>query len=561
MQLRERSAFTILLLIMICCIRLKAQQTHCPPNFGFEDGTFNGWQLERGTVTEDGSLAVSPISSQDNYRHRIIDRANGEKDFYGGFPVSSPNGSRFSVQLGNDNTGREAETISVTFSIPANQEEYSIIYYYAVVFQDPGHFDYQQPRFTSKVFDVSANQYIECGTYQFIASSGLPGFQLSQVGERVYYKPWSPVSVNLSGYAGKTMRLEFTNNDCTRGGHFGYAYLDMNENCSQPISGNVSCAGSTSTTLSAPPGFQDYKWFNEDFSQTLGNSASLTLEPIPAPGTVLKLQLIPYPGLGCVDTLTTTLAYSPVPLDLVIRSPLEGCRLPGVDITAPRIREGSSPNLTYSYYNDKGLTDPLLYSDNITTAGKYYVRAVNSVGCATSREVQVIIHPDPDFPVTDPPVVMYPATVNLLRSPAGAGLSFSFWADEKAIRPLNRPDSINKSGTYYIKATNVYGCFTIKPVTVKIDPSPEPVILAPNAFTPDNNGKNDVFRITVNDRVKLHHLRIFNRWGQIVYQSSDITQSWKAERAPAGTYIWVFEGEDIYNKKKLKKSGTLVLIK
>lgn len=558
-MLRSRLASVMLIFILLDCGTSLAQ-SHCPPNFGFENGRFDGWEITTGMVTEDGTILTYP-SGGDGSRHRIIDRMHDEKDNYGNFPISSPNGSRFSVRLGNDNVGKEAETISITFSIPANQEEYSIIYYYAVVFQDPGHADYQQPRFTSKVFDVSANQYIDCGTYQFIASSGLPGFKLSPVGDRVYYKPWSPVSVNLSGYAGKTMRLEFTNNDCTRGGHFGYAYLDMNENCSQPISGNVSCAGNTKTVLTAPPGFQQYEWFNEDYSQTLGSKPSLTIEPIPAPGTVLKLKLVPYPGLGCVDTLTTTLSYSPEPLDLVVKTPLEGCRIPGVDLTSPLVRQGSTPGLSYSYYLDKDLTDPLIYSYQITESGKYYMRAVNSVGCATSKEVNVIIHPDPDFSVVNPPVVMYPKTVDLRKAPGGAGFNYSYWTDNAAAIPLKRPDSINKSGTYYIKAVNVHGCFSIRSVDVKIDPSPEPIILAPNAFTPDNDGKNDVFRITVNDRVKLKKLRVFNRWGQIVFQTSDITQPWIPDRHPAGTYVWSFEGEDIYNKKKLKQTGTLLLLK
>ncbi|MFX8914776.1 hypothetical protein ABTM95_19250, partial [Acinetobacter baumannii] len=85
--------------------------------------------------------------------------------------------------------------------------------------------------------------YVDCPSFSFVASGNLPGFQLSNIGSDVYFKPWSPVSIKLVGYAGKTIRLEFTTNDCTKGGHFGYAYLDVNENCTSPIDGNVYCNG------------------------------------------------------------------------------------------------------------------------------------------------------------------------------------------------------------------------------------------------------------------------------------------------------------------------------
>ena len=92
-----------------------------------------------------------------------------------------------------------------------------------------------------KVFNVTDNKYETCGAFEFISAPNLPGFKESTVKKTVFYKEWAPITLKLPGYQGKTLRLEFTTNDCSRGGHFGYAYLDVNDNCTTPVTGNVFC--------------------------------------------------------------------------------------------------------------------------------------------------------------------------------------------------------------------------------------------------------------------------------------------------------------------------------
>ncbi len=106
----------------------------------------------------------------------------GELDFYGGFPVNCPNGSGQSIRLGNDLPGTEAEGISYEFTIPANQNQYSLIYNYAVVFEDPGHELYQQPRMEIEITNVTDNSIIDCSSFAFVPNgSGLPGFMESPI--------------------------------------------------------------------------------------------------------------------------------------------------------------------------------------------------------------------------------------------------------------------------------------------------------------------------------------------------------------------------------------------
>ena len=116
----------------------------------------------------------------------MFSRANhtGVTDFYGGFPVLCPNGSGHSVKLGNNQGGAQADGLSYEFTIPANMNTYSLTYHYAVVFQDPRHQIYEQPRLEIEVMNTTDNQLIDCSSFTFIPfGSPLPGFFLSTQGQ------------------------------------------------------------------------------------------------------------------------------------------------------------------------------------------------------------------------------------------------------------------------------------------------------------------------------------------------------------------------------------------
>ena len=138
---------------------------------------------------------------------------------------------------------------------------------------------FSNPKFTAQVFDLTDNKYIDCPSFDFVSSSALPGFKLSPIQKhgnaQIYYKDWSTATIDLRAYAGKTMRLEFTTNDCTIGGHFGYAYLDINENNETAITGNTYCATQKSLTLFGPNGFAGYQWYNaNDLKTQIGTGQS-----------------------------------------------------------------------------------------------------------------------------------------------------------------------------------------------------------------------------------------------------------------------------------------------
>ncbi len=292
----------------------------CPPNIDFENGNFNNWQTYSGTVKAVGTtntITVNPVAPAAN-RHTIITAATTPAtDPYGGFPVLCPNGSGTSVRLGNNSVGAQAERISYTFTVPVTSFGYSLVYQYAVVLQDPDHQPFEQPRFTAKVWDVAAGQYLPCVSFEYVATSNLPGFLPGAVvrpqDTSVYYKPWSAVQINLTNYQGRQIRLEFTTADCTRGAHFGYAYVDVNSGCSSPIGNAEYCLGAPNITLSGPAGYQSYSWTMNNFTTYIGNNQNQTITPPPAANTVVAVSVKPFNGFGCPDTIYTTVRVKATP--------------------------------------------------------------------------------------------------------------------------------------------------------------------------------------------------------------------------------------------------------
>src|SRR5215208_5613506 len=119
----HRFFLQVLLSGAVCFFSFKGYSQNCPPNIDFEKGNFDGWTCYIGSVAEVGGQNVISLTQTGPVfnRHTIYAANSGEVDPYGGFSVNCPNGSGYSIRLGNSLAGTEAEGISYEFTIPANR--------------------------------------------------------------------------------------------------------------------------------------------------------------------------------------------------------------------------------------------------------------------------------------------------------------------------------------------------------------------------------------------------------------------------------------------------------
>jgi gliding motility-associated-like protein len=528
--------------LLLLCGFSRAGAQGCPPNIGFELATFQNWEVLLGKVDSVNGPLLYP--GYDASRHTIY-KNTGENniDPYGNFPINCPNGSGASIKLGNAVGGAQAEGLSYTFTIPSDKKTFSLIYYYAVVMQNPPHGATEQPKFTAKVFNVTTGEYITCSSFEYIAQAGLPGFEASTRDGSVLYKAWTPVTIKLSGYSGNTIRLEFVTNDCTRGGHFGYAYVDVDENCLSPIGGNIVCQYDTALNLTAPYGFQSYRWFTGGSPTVIGTDPSYHQPVIPPDNTEFAVELTPFPNQGCSDTVFTKIHYSTE--SIVINSPqniIAGCEDVGIDMTGLITNRGNSLGLLYSFYSDAALTKHVFATEPLRQGGIYYIKGVNEDGCFALKSVTIKINPTPVYTSQyDSKPITRPATLDLTAILSSSGNVITYWKDAGATVPLVNPALIDKDGTYYIKISTAEGCSAITSVTVSFI-NPPPVI--PNAFSPNGDGINDNWVIGNINYYPDLTLNVYSRSGQLVFQSlGGYSKPWdgkqKGADVPFGVYYYV----------------------
>ena len=268
-------------------------QTFTPPNMDFESGNTSGWTLYKGSVAT-GFIYSLTTTLPYTGKHTITTGTG--TDYYGGFPEVG--GGMYSLKLAHDTSSYNADAASYNVAVPATST-YSLIYQYAAVLEDPSHTPKHQPVFEVQAIDSATGTKF----FDSVIYDPTPGFIHSTVAPNPWYKAWTNVSVDLSAYAGKTVTVKFIAAACSDGGHFGYAYIDVNgvfeTSAMLPLH-------APSVTLKAPTGYASYKWTDAaTFAMSYGTTATVTL-PAPTVKTKYALILTPAAGHGTVDTVYKT---------------------------------------------------------------------------------------------------------------------------------------------------------------------------------------------------------------------------------------------------------------
>ncbi len=645
-KLNVRLLCGIFLALFRPAVSAKAQG--CPPNIDFENGTFSGWTCWVGSVSAAGNtntISLIPANGPAPDQHVLYSRATagGFSDPYGGFPVLCPNGSNYSIKLGNAIGGAQAEGLSYEFTVPSNRNTYSLIYHYAVVFQDPNHQPFQQPRLELEITNVTDGFTIGCSSFTFFPNgSPLPGFFVSPLSDStpVWCKDWSAVTINLNNQAGKTIRLFFKTADCTFRRHFGYAYIDVNSECSNEFTGATYCPDDTAINVIAPYGYKDYIWYDQSFSQLLGTTQSLHIAPPPPVGTTIAVELIPYNGYGCLDTLyaklVDTLHYQanagpdvvscnkdPVTIGTLPKQNIVYSWFPATDLSDPNIANPlASPSVTTTYFltsrssgggcvttdtvevkaslvdssqqllgkpafcitsgdsavlqvtptariqwlrNNNPINGATLPRYKALQSGVYNALLQNADGCTVTTEGDTITIETPRNPIRYP---LEYAVINIPEQLEARNFGVSYlwkpplYLDEPAVSNPYFKSATEGEQWYTVEIITAGGCMTVDTQMVKI--IREVKIYVPTAFTPNNDGRNDFLKPLLVGVRELNYFRIYNRWGQLIYDMRGGQRGWDGTInglvQPTGVYVWMVEGLGL-DKQLHRQKGTTVLIR
>ncbi|MDQ3681805.1 MAG: gliding motility-associated C-terminal domain-containing protein [Bacteroidota bacterium] len=149
---------------------------------------------------------------------------------------------------------------------------------------------------------------------------------------------------------------------------------------------------------------------------------------------------------------------------------------------------------------------------------------------------------------------------------ASGGISYNWSPNTYICRTFNNQITVKppQTTTYYLHSRDVGGCTALDSVTVYFFKEGKQKLFIPNGFIPNNDGLNDVFKPTFTGPAVKFDFKIFNRWGQLIFQTSTPGKGWdgvfKSMAQPNGVYVTTLLRKEAVNGR-FERKGTFVLNK
>ncbi len=190
-----------------------------------------------------------------------------------------------------------------------------------------------------------------------------------------------------------------------------------------------------------------------------------------------------------------------------------------------------------------------------TKSGLYHDTLQTMGGCDSIINTNLTVKPEVNI-YLGRDTILCPGGEILLKATTRYASSYT-WQDGSGDSLYN----VTQPGIYWVHVV-VDNCMAGDTITIANCPGK---LWFPNAFTPNNDGLNDLYQ-PVGISILRFHMVVFDRWGAEVFETSDISQGWnglsKGEYSPPGTYTYLADYEFIDNPGETQKSsGTFTLVR
>lgn len=226
----------------------------------------------------------------------------------------------------------------------------------------------------------------------------------------------------------------------------------------------------------------------------------------------------------------------------------------------------------YSIQWNTGQMGPIL-KESPSFSTKYVVTVTDNNGCKISEEVNIGLHPQPiaNFIPTPGPITdVFNTKIQFTNTTEyGASLTYEWYIDNLATYNTRHatyefPDMGGKSYINCLKIENKQGCrdSICKELYIKH----EVLVYVPNSFTPNKDDINDLFiPVTEGLRDENYQFLIYNRWGELVFSTSNKQEGWngtfKGKKVQDEVYVWHIIGTTKETNEDYEKVGHVTLLR
>ncbi len=305
-------------------------------------------------------------------------------------------------------------------------------------------------------------------------------------------------------------------------------------------------------------------WFNNyTYQYNIGTNLSNTVIPNPVmtgefPGSYNYILEVSTP-LGCAGSDDIQVIVNPG--DFMEVSPEEA-----IVCTKESVQLEATGGDTYVWSPEDFLDDPNIANpistpfNNIT----YTVVGTSADGCLDTGMVQVDLAPSAVIELGEDFELYEEETAQL--SALGNCVMFNYSPATYLDDPtLSNPtlSGFNSTTTYVVQGLTEFGCAGLDTITVNYNP--DLVITLPNGFAPKSNTENSEFKIIKRGRFSLDYFRVYDRWGQLIFETEDIDEGWdgyyKNSAQPVGTYVYDVQGTNLSSGESVHLIGDFTLVK
>jgi gliding motility-associated-like protein len=239
-----------------------------------------------------------------------------------------------------------------------------------------------------------------------------------------------------------------------------------------------------------------------------------------------------------------------------------------VTFTATAVNGGSSPAYQWLVNGaDVGAGKSVFTNNDLANGDVVSCIVTSSLSCsapATSQnQVQLTVNPNPSVVLMPDTIIALGQSITLQATITGPVTSYE-WTPATGLdnpngaAPGAAPENIT---TYQLTVSTDANCTATGKVTIGVFKT----LKMPGAFTPNGDGKNDLFRIPPSLAVKISGFAVFDRWGTRVFYTTNSAAGWDGtlhgQPQPTGTYVWMIEYEDLITGRPSQAQGTVILVR
>ncbi|HEX2616203.1 MAG TPA: PKD domain-containing protein [Flavobacteriales bacterium] len=356
-----------------------------------------------------------------------------------------------------------------------------------------------------------------------------------------------------------------------------YDALELHPN-GNGLSGTVARTGAWCTDdlvlhASADTSAATFQWYREGVA-LVGRTDSLlavsTLDLVPGTYQVR----IALNDTTCIVRSITLDAPAPVTASFTA-GPLIGCA--PLDVAFVNTSVADSIASVRWDFGDGTTSTALSPTHRYTAADTFSVtlQVTDTAGCSADTTVAdlIITHPQPEAALTfGPQPTDVFATEQAFVNTSSDDVIAWWWTFSGGVPGTDTvPDPTvrfpgNEAGTYNVRlvVANAFGCMDTVTATVVIDGVF--TVYVPNSFTPDGDGVNDGWRPIGKDMDPEHYsLRVFDRWGEEIWQSTDMLRGWDGKvdghDPKTDIYVWQLEVRDAVERHGHELRGHVTVLR